>query len=91
MCTCKSGFAYRSPVLKPEQWGRLLGMEGNPVCSGAGQAFCLVPSDCSGQMTMAFISEPALLSVTLFWDRKDFPFLSFLICTFAGLDFSEAG
>jgi len=66
-------------------------MEGNPVCSELGQAFRLVPSDCSGQMTMAFIAEPALPPVALFWDRKDFPFPSFLICMFAVLDFSKAG
>lgn len=59
-------------------------LEGNPVCSEVGQAFRLLPSDCSRQMTMAFISE-------LFWDRKDFPFPSFLICMFAVLDFSKAG
>lgn len=89
-CTCNSGFAYHSPVLKPEQWGRLLVMERNPVCSEVGQAFRLFPSDCSGQMTMAFISEPALLPMTLFWDRKVFPFPSFLICMFVMLDFSKA-
>lgn len=66
-------------------------MEGNPVCSEVGQAFCLVPSDCSGQMTMAFISEPALLPATLFWDRKDFPFPGFFIYMFAVVDFSRAG
>lgn len=66
-------------------------MEGNPVCSEVGQAFRLVPSDYSGQLMTAFISEPALLPVTLFWDRKDFPFLSFFICVFAVLDFSKAG
>lgn len=66
-------------------------MEGNPVCSEVRQAFHLVPSDCSRQMMMAFTSEPALLPVTLFWDRKDFPFFSFFICVFAVLDFSKAG
>lgn len=90
-CTCNSRFAYYSPVLKSEQWGRLTVIEGNPVCSEVEQAFRLVPSDCSGQMMTAFISEPALLPVTLFWDRKDFPFLSFFICVFAMLDFSKAG
>ena len=90
-CTCNSGFAYHSPVLKTEQWGRLPVMEGNPVCSEVGQAFRLVPSDCSGQMTMAFVSEPALLPVTLLWDRKDFPFPSCFICMFAVLVFSKAG
>lgn len=41
-------------------------MEGNPVCSEVGQVFCLIPSDCSGQMTMSFVSVPALSLVTLF-------------------------
>lgn len=66
-------------------------MEESLVCGEVGQAFRLVPPDCSGQMMMAFISEPALLPVTLFWDRKDFHFPSFLICLFAVLDFSKAG
>lgn len=64
-------------------------MEGNPVCSEVGQVFRLIPAHCSGQMTMAFISEP-VLSETLFWDRKDFLFPSFFICMFAVLVFSKA-
>lgn len=66
-------------------------MEGSLVCSEVGQAFRLVPSGCSQQMMMAFVSEPALLPVTLFWDRKDFPFPRFLTCAFAVLDFSKVG
>lgn len=55
------------------------------LCDGrrrAGRALCLVPSDCSRQAMVAFMSQPALLRVTPFWDRKDFPVPSFLVCIF---------